>query len=481
MFKRVLFCVPESPNIDKDPPQIPHIGFGYLMEVLDQHHIENDVIDMRLGYKFADVKKKLDSFKPDLVGVTMWTYYHELAYDLVKKLKAEGYTVVVGGPHVSTFGGGVLEECQADFAVKHEGEFTIMDLCTRSDWDKIEGIAYRRDGHVMENPDRPRIHDLDSLQFPRYARFELPRYARKMISIVTSRGCPYNCTFCPIKTVLGKLYVFRSAKSVAEEINYWYEHGYRELDIVDDNFAVRRERVYEICDLLKGKHFNSLKLVCCNGIRADLVDEDILKRMYEVGFREIAFGVESGNSQVLKTVKKAEDVARIERSIDAACKLGYEVTLFFIVGLPGETLESLEDSIKLAYKYPIARAKFMNLVPFPATELFDWAVKNNYLTKDPKEYLNHIAHHEFEPLLSTPEYTVEQRRKGLARAKKAMADIKKRSVARQLGNSPVSRLMASLIYSGPIHGFIFAVLNTSPPLRRLTNKVLNRLGLVFYE
>lgn len=479
MFKRVLFCIPPFPN-KYGAPTHPHTGVGYLSAMLDKYGIENDVIDMRLGYQFHDVHRKIKEFKPDLIGVTMMTYHHSLAYELVAQIKALGHKVIVGGPHVSSLRKVVLEECGADFAVKMEGEYPLLELCTIEDPKSIAGLIYRDEGEIIENSDQPPITELDKIPFPRYFKLSLSQYARKIIPIITSRGCPYRCTFCPIKVVMGRSYRFRSPDNVVDEIKYWYQRGYREFDVQDDNFTVRKERVHKICDLLERNSVRDLQIQCGNGIRANLVDRHLLERMYEVGFRSLAFGVESATPEVLKRVKKGENLDEIERAIEMACDIGYDVALFFIVGLPGETLQTIENSIKLACKYPISIASFYNLVPFPATELYEWAIENHYFVIEPQQYLNHIAHGESIPVIETPEFSVEERRKALAITQRVTQYIRRRDMERKLGNIPLAKMLGFLVYSSFINRVLFYLIQKSPTFKKIVNSLFQKLNIRVY-
>ena len=166
--------------------------------------------------------------------------------------------------------------------------------------------------------------------------------------MASSRGCPYKCIFCSVKAVAGGKLRVRSPENVIDEIEYWYQKGYRKFNFVDDNFTFYRDRVYKICDEIQRRGLKNLKFTCAGGIRADTVDHKLLARMKEVGFYYNAFGVEGGNDKVLKSIKKGEKMEQIRSAIKDACDLGYEVMLFFLVGSPGETWKDIEDSVAVA-------------------------------------------------------------------------------------------------------------------------------------
>ncbi|MBD3307167.1 radical SAM protein, partial [candidate division KSB3 bacterium] len=297
----------------------PPIGIGYLSERLQQQGIEHQVIDMSLGDSLAQVQHKIAAFAPNLIGVSMTSLFHQAVYEMLQSLKQcfPAIPLVVGGPHISTLRQQVLEECPAiDYGVTLEGDQTLIDLAQGLPTDQIKGLLYRTAGNAIAyTGDREFIMDLDHLPFPRYEHFELDRYVTREIGVITSRGCPYACTFCPVKTTIGRTTRFRSVQSVVEELEYWHQRGYRDLLILDDNFAMQQERVYAICDEIDRRDLRGFRLRCGNGIRADHVDYPLLKRMYEVGFRFLSFGVESANEHVLAAITKGERLEQIEQAV----------------------------------------------------------------------------------------------------------------------------------------------------------------------
>jgi len=451
-FKRILLCTPVLPG-RYGWPAAPYTATGYLSEFLKRNGFETDVIDIRLGYGLKEFKKKIEQFKPDLVGMTIMSYHRDIAYKLLEGIKSPDYNIIIGGPHVSTYRSKALEECVADFGVKLEGEFPLLELCKGVDLDKIKGLIYRDGDKIVENENREFIKDLDAIPFPRYEGFELNKYGRKEIFVVSSRGCPQQCIFCPIKVTVGSIWRSRSAESVVEEIKYLYDRGYRTLQFSDDNFSVNRERVFKICDLIEKNGLKGLSLNCPNGLRADRVDREMLKRMKDVGFQNICFGVESGSDRILKIIRKGEDVQTIENAIKIACELGFDVGLFFMVGHPGETPADVEESIKLALKYPVRNANFYNVIPFPGTELYEWVKKNNYFIKDERTYLDSSAHFD-DPIFETPEFSAEERRIMLRKTAAIERLIRKRDTKRKLKRFGILKASADIVFSRPVYNGI---------------------------
>lgn len=390
-------------------------GLAYISEALSKSDIQNKIIDMGLGYYLADLNREIEVCKPRLIGISMMSFGYRHNYMMLESIKKmyPHIPIVVGGPHLSTLRAKVLEECKAiDFGITIEGEETIVELCQEDKpLAEIKGLYFRNEkGDIRYTGNRDFIKDIDHNGFPRYSKVQLDKYPR-IINIVTSRGCPYHCIYCPVNLAIGKKFRARSPKSVVDEFQYWYEKGYREFGIADDNFSLIRKRVLDICDEIESRGLTGLKISCGNGLRADKVDKELLARMKEVGFCYIAFGVEGGNNKVLEALQKSEKIETIEKAIKDACDLGYMVTLFFLLGSPGETKSDIRDSIRLATRYPVYDVRFYNLIPFPNTKLYEWVKSNNYFRKDPIQFISEASHWINDPIFETPELNINDRQK----------------------------------------------------------------------
>jgi len=350
----------------------------------------------------------------------------------------------------------VLKECpDIDLGIVHEGERPMVQLCHgKVPYEEVPGLLYRRNGEVLSGPSPKPVMDLDSISFPRYTDFDLRRYARE-INVVTSRGCPYRCIFCP-NSLTAKKFRARSAEHVVDELEYWYSQGIKHFNVNDDNFTLINERVYQICDEIERRGLKGLFIRCANGIRADRVTRDLLARMKEVGFKEVAFGADGGNNRVLREiVHKGETIEDIERALQDACDLGLNVKLFIIVGHPGETLSDVEDSIALAQRYPIVWLHLNNPIPYPGTELFEIVRTRNYFVISPEEYLNNVTEVEDTPVFETPELPWEVRKEILSRCRQIEKDVKRRAVERMFGNLPVIRTIAGWLFASPFGQWLF--------------------------
>lgn len=391
-------------------PSMPHTGLAYIAAFLLKNGHQVKVLDMRLEYEEGYLLDKLKEFKPDIVGVTGPSLQYSRLYNLIDILKKQGYRVVVGGPHASTIRKKILEETNADFAIKGEGELTFLDLCNGKEKQDISGLIWRDNGTIVENPDRERIKDLDSLPFPAYELFEIEKYMDKKIPILTSRGCPYRCIYCSVRLVIGREFVSRSPENVVEEIIKWKNKGYSRFIFPDDCFSLDLNRAKKICDLIIEKNLN-IGFDLRNGIRVNRVDEELLRKMKKAGCFFVSFGVESGVQDVLNSMKKDITLEQVTTAVSLAKKVGIKHGVFFIIGLPGDTYEKFKQSLKFALSLKADEVRFYNIVPYPGTELMDWLNGNAKFLKQPDSYLNNSSYWEDEPVFETADFPKEERKK----------------------------------------------------------------------
>jgi radical SAM superfamily enzyme YgiQ (UPF0313 family) len=451
MFKRVLLVAPSSSSYlgAVRPPA----NLGYLAQALADAGIDYAVEDMRTSRTMNGLARQLRTFQPDLVGISVVSLQYLRAYEVARYVKqhAPQAAVVAGGPHISAVKEQALHECpEIDYGVLQEGELSLVQLCQAdavASVEAIPGLLFRSNGTVLTSTEAVFHKNLDAISFPRFERFDLSRYARE-ISIITSRGCPYDCIFC-FHGVLGHSYRARSAANVVDEIEHWYARGYRQLVVDDDNFTLTKSRVYQICDEIERRQLRGLFIRCANGIRADRTDRDLLRRMHEVGVKEVGFGADGGNDAVLlNIVKKGETLATIERAIQDALAVGIEVRLFIILGHPGETMSDVEDSFALAQRYPLIRLHLNNPIPYPGTELFEWVKQNNRFIRQPEDYLNNTSDDHDDPVFDTLELPREVRRQINIRARQVQREVWRKATERMLDRQPaVVRVVAGRMFA----------------------------------
>lgn len=436
-FRKVLLVSP--PSLSRYGGLRVPAGIGYIAQVLHDNSIEYDFVDMRIGYSLRYLRKKVLAFKPDLIGFSMITLGYKATYQVISDIKklSPDSKVVAGGHHVTILKDKVLRECEdIDFGVVSDGEQTILELC-RNDlpYQDIKGLIFRTNQDVVFTGERPPVQNLDEIAFPRFEKFNMKDYS-KQIPVHSSRGCVYQCTFCPNKLIARKFRT-RSEKHFVDEIEYWYEKGIRQFAIDDDNFALRNKRVYAICDEIEKRGLKDLFIRCSNGLRADSVDRRLLARMKEIGVREVGFGVDGGNNKVLGYLKKGETIETIEQAIKDACELGLDVRLYFLVGSPGETEADIEDSMRLAQKYPIGLINVNNPIPYPGTEMYDYIRDHNLFIIPPEEYLNSVPEDKPIPVFATPELSRDDRIRMLRRFDQVRKQVMKKAAYRMYKHRPI--------------------------------------------
>lgn len=481
-FKNVLLFTSADEDLARQPPEKPYCSLGYIAEALRQNNIRCGHVDLRFKNLRKDFLGIIKEGRPDLIGTTLFSLGYKYHYRLLQKIRSlfPEIKIVVGGAHPSCLKEKMLQECPAvDYAVVSEGDETIIELCRGVPLKEIKGLLYRDNEAISYNGNRPFIADLDSLGFPKYEAFNLKDYAIRTIGLSTSRGCFAQCTFCAVVHTHGRRIRLRSAESVAEEIIYWYKRGYYIISVVDDNFVVNRNRILKLCEILKSNNLKGLQIKLDSGVRADCVDEELLRTMYEAGVNKLRFGVESANDHILRIIKKGETVEKMERAIRLALKVGMQVHLSFIIGLPGETEKDVRNSFEFAKRMKVHDAQFFSLVPYPATEVYEWARTNGYLLYDTDAYLNCLAEGKTRSiafLLETPELSLEERKRLFMEGLVVSAQIKKANLAKIL-EPKTGRLLAVILSSVYRNSWFKSRLVRSEFLKRCTSKVRTFLNV----
>ncbi len=436
----------------------PPVGIAYVEEFVARHGVRTSARDMTLGPTPRDLFRRIEREHPSIVGVTTMSYQYLRTYSLVAEVKRRfpGTKIVLGGAHVCALGGETLRQCpSADYAIAGEGELPMRDLCIGVPYEDIPGLQYRVDGQVRNGGPPRLVENLDHLPFPRYSSYPLERYANE-IEISTSRGCPHGCIFCAVSNIMGRRVRFRDVRSVGEEVEYFHRRGVRSIQIGDDNFLIDKERLRRLLAELRGRRLEGLILRCGQGVRADDLTREILLEMKEAGFRHLGIGVESASDRVLEVVGKRSSVAKIERGITLACEMGFDVSLFFVVGSPTENLADVRESIRLAKKYPVMKAFFFNLIPFPATTLYEWVCERGALLAPYEELINRADELKLRsrPFFETEEMPEEDRLLALKMTERASKDIQVRALRRKLASlGPLSGIAAQAARSDALERF----------------------------
>ena len=365
-------------------PSFPPIGLGYLAAVLRKNGHNVQIIDVDAENLNDDTMyDSIRKVSPDIVGITSTTPTFHQALEMAKLAKQAGSAkTVLGGVHVTIDPLNSFSH-DVDFIIKGEGECTFMELANaiesgNRDLSKIKGLLYKNaDGKITQNADRELIDNLDSIPFPAWDLFNRNIYSypdtlrTPVLPIITSRGCPGKCTYCCTKLIFGRRFRSRSPGNIADEIEWLVsEYGIKEVHIWDDNFTTNKKRVLEFCDEIKQRNFD-ISFAFPNGMRADYLNEEILSALKGIGVYSIALGVESGNAEVLKNIKKGIDLEQVKNIVKISKKLNLETWCFFMFGLPGDNRKTIRETIDFAKALDPDIAKFHILKPFPGTEVYD--------------------------------------------------------------------------------------------------------------
>lgn len=383
-------------------PVVPSISLATLAgALLKEGYKDVRILDLNLSDDpEVELQKAVETYKPDFVGITFVTPLFVLACKICEQIKKDHPDVIVmgGGVHSTTLPKETLEKSQFDLVVMGEGENTLVELISGKNREEINGIAYKKGGKVFVNPPRPLIENLDDLPFPAWHLYDIDKYFSSYLNsrknpvgpIETSRGCTFGCCFCN-KTIFGRRFRAKSPERVVDEIERMLKLGFKELHIWDDNFSTDMERAKSICDLIVKK---GLKFPwnIFNGLRVDRIDEELAFKLKKAGCYRTSLGIESGNQDVLNTIGKNITLDKVRHAAKLLKKAKIERLGFFILGLPGETEKTMEDTINFAKELKLDFAKTGIVSPFPGTPLYEkWEKEGRILSRNWSEYIFHAT------------------------------------------------------------------------------------------
>jgi anaerobic magnesium-protoporphyrin IX monomethyl ester cyclase len=359
----------------------PPLGIGYISSACKAKGIEAVIIDgLNLDLDCRQIAERCRDFP--VVGISLMASYINEAAQLTRVLKEAGVKVVIGGAYASALPRQALEDTGADYAVVGEGEETFPELVKSIAAGATElpaGVVSATGGGLFK--ERPFLNKLDAVAFPDWLQMD-PRSYKKaphggvvkhfpVAPVITSRGCPYECTFCASPRIWHRSIRYRSARNTVDEIEYLVKNfGVREIHFEDDNLTMKKEHARGICELILSRGIK-ISWATPNGVRADTLDQSLLELMKRSGCYYIAFGIESANAAILRTIKKRTEIASISRAIALARRAGIVTQGFFIFGLPGETRQSMKETLDFALKSGLDRAQFLLLDVLPGSELWD--------------------------------------------------------------------------------------------------------------
>lgn len=421
----------------------PPLGLAYIAAVLEENNYDVSIIDgigekwwqinklngnkKYLGMSYKEIVKKVCKLNPDIVGVTAVTSQKRSAFKVAEEIKKvnDDVIIILGGPHASICPLECLSNPFVDFVIIGEGEYTMLDLLKNKlkNLKRIKGLGYKANRKLVLNDRREPIKNLDELPFP--ARHLLPmkkyfdaaRFAqasrgktKRWTSMITSRGCPFNCVFCSVNITMSRIWRPRSPENVVNEIEHLVDnYKINQISFEDDNMTLNKERVARICDLIVERGID-IEWDTPNGIRADTLDKRLLIKMKNSGCRRICVAPESGDQFVVDNIiGKRLNLKKVEEVVRLCKKIGIRVDAFFVIGLVGETKNQINRTVEFARKLKklgLTSYVFSIATPFYGTRLYEQAKSLGYLLKDGEDLEEGFLN--FEGLIKTPEFSPEE-------------------------------------------------------------------------
>lgn len=355
-MKRVLLVNPHE--TEQSGFTNPPLGLLYIAGTLLKHGFDVKVVDGCLEGKAA-VKRAIEDFHPELVGITCLTPGRKKALEVAQMAKNynPNIKVVMGGVHPTIMYRQMLENYPfIDYIVMGEGEETCLEIAQEKELSKIKGLVYKEKGMIVKTPARKYIENLDDLPFPAWHLVDLKKYPARgkgvikginlaketRVSVIFSRGCTGHCNFCSTWWIW-KGWRHRSAKNMVDELELLYiNFGIRHFCFADDTLTVDRKAIIEFCDEII---LRNLIIAFHATTRTDCVDEVVLRKLKDAGCYKISFGIETGSQLLLERMGKENDIETSEKAIKLCKRLGLQVTALMIIGNVGETAETISDTI----------------------------------------------------------------------------------------------------------------------------------------
>ena len=360
----------------------PHLGVGSLSAAIKRAFPGAETIVVK-----GHLQEWIHSWQPDVVGITSVSQYWDEARFHAQRAKQGGLPVMVGGVHATWLPETMTDDM--DVMVLQEGERTVVELLELlekhgefrpKDLRRVDGVAFRDHGQLVRTQPRGMVPDLDYL--PHIDRSILPHSGHT--GMFTSRGCPYHCTFCASTRYWPKMR-FHSAGYVAEEIEWLYRDGVRQVTFLDDLFVADKRRLAELADLLGRRDLLGKLSYTCN-VRSNLVTDDLCRILKDLGVKTVGIGMESANAESLAYLKGQGNITVDDhaRALQRLSDHGIVAHPSFIIGSPKETREQILDSLRFIREHRVSDFEVYVLMPFPGTPVWDYAVSRGLVGPDMK-------------------------------------------------------------------------------------------------
>ncbi len=387
-------------------PSMPPFGVAYIAAVLHTIGVESFLFDDNLhGLNDQQLRELLKKHKEKIqvIGLTSITTTFEQIKRVSRIAKEEmpDIPVIVGGPHARLLPDDIINIPTVDVVFTSEAELAMIDYAKGKPLSEIGNVVFKKDGQIIKNQTGMVIENLDEIPFPAYDLFRISDYHATRVTtkrhpnsyVITSRGCPYDCTFCSSKALnptQGKKIRFRSPGNVLEEIEFIVrDYGVKEIFFSDEMFTCSKSHLIGICEGLIKKRLN---LIWMCQTRAEHVNKEMITIMKKAGCHQICFGVESGDPYIRKVINKELDVEKVKVAIKLNREVGIESRCSFMFGNQFETPQTMQKTIDLALALRPDFASFNIATPYPGTELRAWAVKNGYLVNSEYKALDSTAY-----------------------------------------------------------------------------------------
>lgn len=377
----------------------PPLGIAYMGGVLQENNIDVEILDASAeDMDFKDVEKELLKRKPDLVALTALTPTIGRALETAQVVKETlpDSIVVMGGYHPTFNFIETLEDENVDIVIRGEGEYIMLNLVqaleNQSSLHDVKGIVFedKNSKEIVVNPEAPLIQDLDELPFPALNLLPMKKYRlldmdTHMTTMITTRGCPMQCSFCSSAAMHGKKIRERSVENIVDEIEYLKtNYDIDTIAFMDDTFTLKKRKVMAICDeILK----RNIEIMWGCTSRVDTLDEKLLKKMKEAGCITIFIGVESADQQQLDNMCKNTTISKIENAFKIARNLKIRTIASVALGMPGDTKEIMNKTVKFVHKLKPNYAIYSLATPYPGTRFYKEAFEKNLIKiKDWSKY-----------------------------------------------------------------------------------------------